>query len=102
MDISSKNETPLVVNRVEVNWDGPWVPGGILPPGISKTTLDVRPPRSDVAVITFIEEISRKPHTNRLDVSRLKRLAGGFYDVTLAIVSMDSVELRIRKGEGTR
>jgi len=99
MDISTKNEMPIAVNWVEVAWDGPSVVGGILSPGISKTTIDVKPPRSDMAVITFIEEISRKPHTNRLDVSRLKRLAPGFYDVTLAIVAVDSVELRVRKEE---
>jgi hypothetical protein len=102
LDISVKNETSLSLDQVEVEWDGPSLVGGILSAGIEKTTLDVSPPGSDVAVLTFVEAIGRKPHTNRLDVSRLKRLSPGLYDVTIAIVSLDSLELRVREREETR
>ena len=76
--------------------------GGILSAGVEKTTLDVSPPRSEVAVVTFVEETVGKPHTTRLDVSRLRRLSPGLYDVSIAIVSLDSLELRVRKREETR
>ena len=76
--------------------------GGILSAGVEKTTLDVSPPRSEVAVVTFVEEIGGKPHTNRLDVSQLRRLSPGLYDVAIAIASLDSLELRVRKREETR
>ena len=102
LDISVKNETSLSLNSVEVAWDGPSLVGGILSAGVEKTILDVSPPRSEVAVLTFVEEIGGKPHTNRLDVSQLGRLLPGIYDVTIAIVSLDSLELRVRKREETR
>jgi hypothetical protein len=93
MNITVKNEMPLGIDWAEVQWDGPSVVGGIISSGISKTTLDVQPPKSDMAIITFVEDISHTPHTNRLDISRLKRLAPGFYDVAFVIVSGDSAEL---------
>ena len=102
LDISVKNETSLSLNSVEVAWDGPSLVGGILSAGVEKTTLDVSPPRSGVAVLTFVEESGGKPHTNRLDVSRLRRLSPGLYDVSIAIVSLDSLELRVRKRDETR
>jgi len=102
LDISVKNETSLSLDGVDVAWDGPSLVGGVMSAGVEKTTLDVSPPGSDVAVLTFNEAIGRNPHTNRLDVSRLKRLSPGSYDVTIAIVSLDSLELRVREKEETR
>jgi hypothetical protein len=102
LDISLKNETSLSLNSVDVAWDGPSLVGGILSAGVEKTTLDVSPPRSDVAVLTFVEAIGGKPHTNRLDVSQLRQLSPGLYDVAIAIVSRDSAELRVREREETR
>src|SRR4030095_656776 len=87
--ISVKNETSLSLSSVEVAWDGPSLVGGILSAGVEKTMLDVSPPRSEVAVLTFVEETAGKPHTNRLDVSQLRRLSPGLYDATIAIVSLD-------------
>src|SRR4026207_1508421 len=80
LDISVKNETSLSLNSVEVAWDGPSLVGGILSAGVEKTVLDVSPPRSEVAVLTFVEEIGGKPHTNRLDVSRVRRVSRRPYE----------------------
>ena len=93
LDISLRNDTSIPLNWVEIKWDGPYIPGGILSPGVSSTSVGVVPPKSDVAKITFVEDVSRKPHSVDLDVSRLKTLHSGKYDAVLSITSLDTAKL---------
>ena len=95
LDISLRNDTATPLDWVELKWDGPYVPGGILSPGIVSTSVDVSPPKSDVATITFVEKTSRKQHKITLDVSGFKSLHSGKYDAVLAITSLDGANLII-------
>jgi hypothetical protein len=66
-----------------------------MPPGVFKMTMDVGPPKSDVARVTFVERTNRAPHSISLDVSRLKRLAAGRHRITIAVKSLSHAELLI-------
>ena len=93
LDIALQNATSIDLDWMKVDWDGPYVPGGIVPRGKSKTTLGAEPPKSDSATITFVEDVGRQPHTIKLDVSRLKTLRSGHYRVTLSVSSLTEAKL---------
>jgi hypothetical protein len=95
LSISLRNDTAVSLDWLEIQWDGPDVPGGIMSPGNEKMADDVQPPKSDVATISFVEKASRKPHTIKLDVSRIKALRSGKHDVVLAVTSLNEAKLFI-------
>jgi hypothetical protein len=95
LSISLRNDTAVSLDWMEIQWDGPDVPGGIMSPGNEKMADDVQPPKSDVATISFVEKASRKPHTIKLDVSRIKALRSGKHHVVLAVTSLNEAKLFI-------
>ena len=95
LSISLRNDTVVSLDWMEIKWDGPDVPGGIMSPGNEKMADDVQPPKSDVATISFVEQTSRKPHTIKLDVSRIKALRSGEHYVVLAVTSLDEAKVFI-------
>src|SRR5258706_11445264 len=68
LNLSVRNNTKMALDRMKVEWDGPYIPGGIMPPGKSSTAVGVEIPKSDSATLSFVEEDSRKSHSIRLDV----------------------------------
>lgn len=95
LDISLRNDSGFPLDWMNVQWEGPTLIGGSMPAGASKTTMDVLPPSSDVAAVTFVEDRSRARHSIRLNVSRLKGLAPGRHKVTIAVKSLTQAELLI-------
>ena len=95
LSISLRNDTTVSLDGMEIEWDGPDVPGGIMSPGNEKMADDVQPPKSDVATISFVEKASRKPHAIKLDVSSIKTLRSGTHYVVLAVTSLDEAKVFI-------
>ena len=95
LDISVRNDTTNALDWVELVWDGPSVVGGILSPGISKTTMDIGIPKSDTASLEFVTKTNRQPHKIAIDVSALKRLSSGRHDVVISIRSVNEAALLI-------
>ena len=93
LSISLRNDTPLALDHMEIEWDGPDVPGGIMPAGNEKMAMDVLPPRSDVATITFVETVTRQPHSIRVDVSRIRALRSGEHYAVIAVTSLDEAKV---------
>ncbi len=89
LNISLRNDTAVALDWVELVWDGPQVPGGILSPGISSTALDCPAPSSDTAKVKFVEKESRKPHSIELNVAVLKALSAGKHEVVLSITALE-------------
>jgi hypothetical protein len=95
LSISLRNDTAVSLDWMEIKWDGPYVPGGIMRPGKESMASNVQAPKSDVATISFVEESSRKPHTIKLDVSRIKALSSGTHYVVLAVTALDEAKVFI-------
>ena len=95
LSISLRNDTAVPLDWMEIQWDGPDVPGGVMSPGNEKMASDVQPPKSDVATISFVEKTSRKPHAIKVDVSGIKALRSGEHYVVLAVTSLDEAKVFI-------
>jgi hypothetical protein len=95
LSISLRNDTPVALDQMDIEWDGPDVPGGIMPPGNEKMAADVQPPSSKMATIRFVENESRKAHTVTVDVSRIQALQSGTHYVVLAVTSLEEAKMFI-------
>lgn len=85
LDVSVSNATTTEY-WVDLDWAG--ISVGILPPGISKTSLDVEPPTTNIITLSMIVDTNRQHHaTIRTDVSALSQLSFGHHDVTISITS---------------
>jgi len=73
---------------------------GILPPGISKTMLDIEPPAIDAVTLDLSDDTNRQHHsTIKIDISALRQLSPGRHDVTISIVSETEAKLLIDSHE---
>jgi hypothetical protein len=111
VDIDIRNDSTNFLNWVAVLWDDGKQTAGVLPPGVSKISLDAglpKSPKSDTAFIEFVDRndgwingvtpnSERKHYRIPVDVSPLKRLTSGHYRVTFSILSFTQAELKIEK-----
>jgi hypothetical protein len=95
LNISLRNDTAVALDWVELAWDGPFVPGGILSPTVSSTAVDCPPPTSDTAEVNFVEGQGRKPHSIKLNVAALKGLPAGKHAVVFSIISLEQARVLI-------
>jgi hypothetical protein len=93
LDVSVSNATTTSY-WVDMDWQA--VPVGILPPGISKTGLDVSPPNSNIVTLDLEADTNRQHQTTiKTDISALRQLSPGHHDVTISIVSENQAKLLI-------
>ena len=111
VDIEIRNGSTNFLNWVAVLWDDGEQRAGVMPPGVSKISLDAglpKSPKSDTAFIEFVDRndgwingarpnSERKHYRIPVDVSPLKRLNSGHYRVTFSILSFTQAELKIEK-----
>ena len=77
---------------VDLDWAGVVV--GILPPGISATSLDVEPPTTNIITLEMMVDTNRQHKASiQKDVAYLRQLSSGRHDVTISIVSETEVKL---------
>jgi hypothetical protein len=91
LNISINNASTNTLDWVELEWGGPAVPGGIIPPGTSKTTLSAEWPSVPGAIITLVDNKTRKPYKIEISLSAANGQisAGGIQHVTFRILSYD-------------
>jgi hypothetical protein len=113
VDIDIRNNSTNFLNWVAVLWDDGKQTAGVMPPGVSKISLDAglpKSPKSDTAFIEFVvyndgwingarPNSERKHYRIPVDVSPLKRLGSGHYRVTFSILSFSQADLKIEKKE---
>ena len=113
VDVAIVNDSSNRLNWVSVHWDEGEQSAGIMSPGVSKVFLDAglpKAPRSDKAFIEFVDEndgwtYQDRPNSERkhyripIDVSALKQLSSGHYEVTFSIRSFTEARLTIEKKE---
>lgn len=69
---------------------------GILPPGISKTMLDIAPPKMDAVTLELLVDTNRNHRsTIKVDISALRSLSPGRHDAIISIVSESQAKLLI-------
>ena len=92
VSVSLKNTSSYELTRVKLEWDGPYVPGGIIGPGMEKTALGVRWPASPVARVRFFERRSGETHTIEVSFEDLSDAveAGRCSRIVIEISALDS------------
>jgi hypothetical protein len=95
VNISLKNSSTNALDWVELQWKGPDVPGGVLPPGISATAIGVPWPNVPNAQLTFIDKILRTPYTIDLSLTNAnERIRTESIDhVTFRILSFEKADV---------
>jgi len=91
VNISIHNASTNTLDWVELQWNGPAVPGGIIPPGASKTTLSTEWPSVPSAMITLVDNQTREPYKFEIPLSKANEQvnAGGIQHVTFRIMAYD-------------
>lgn len=97
VNITLENVSTNALAWVKLNWEGPYVPGGILSPGISSTAISVNWPNLPDAKITFIDRITRKPYEIKVSfVSINERMKSGrYHDVKIQILDFDKANVEL-------
>jgi hypothetical protein len=95
VDVSLKNVSTNALDWVKLKWPGSDIPGGILSPGISATTLSVKWPYSTNATITFVDDKTRERFNVSVSLVDINLLLhqGGVKKVIFAIQSYSNVNL---------
>ena len=93
LDVSVSNAT---TTSYWVSSQTPAVSVGILSPGISKTMLDIAPPKIDLVTLELSADTNRNHRsTITVDISALKHLPPGRHSATISIVSESQAKLLI-------
>jgi hypothetical protein len=95
LNISLLNASTNALDWVELKWNGPDVPGGVLPPGIRKTTLSVEWIYVPSARVTFVDDKTRKRYNIDVSLKALNQLleAGDYREITFRIQTYDKVDV---------
>jgi len=99
VNISLLNASSNPVDRVKLVWSGPDVPGGILSPGVSKTTVGAEWPNIANAKLTFVDDKTRKPYSFEVSFSAVNQqvLSGKCSDVTIRILDYENGDVVCEK-----
>ena len=95
LSISISNDGKNDLDWVKLDWDGPYVPGGVLLKGISKTAVDVVLPEGDAARLSFVDDKSRKPYEIDFSLEPLKENPENIKEVVIRILDYDKVRLDV-------
>jgi hypothetical protein len=96
VDISLRNDSAVALDWVTLDWTGPDVPGGILSPGIWKMTVGADWQPTTNAVLTFVDDATRKPYRINLTLAAVDEQirAGRCRNVVISIMSFEKAEAR--------
>jgi hypothetical protein len=95
VNITLANASTNELVGVQIVWHGPYVPGGILSPGISKTTVSAKWPNLPNAKIDFIDRHTRKPYSIEVSFASVndRILSGKCHQVTIRILDYDKADV---------
>ena len=95
VDVTIENSSTNDLTWVELQWQGPYVPAGVMASGNSKTALGTPWPNLEGAKLSFLDEKTRQ--SNNLDLSFVdinKQIGlGKCRAVTIRIVSFTNAEV---------
>ncbi len=95
VNISLKNSFTNDLDWVQLDWSGPHVPGGIIPPGVSKTAVGVSWPNLPSAKLTFVDDKTRQRYNIGVSfvVVNAQVRTGKCKNVTIRILSYDKADV---------
>jgi len=95
VDITLRNCFSNALDWVELKWNGPYVPGGILSPGIESTTVGAEWTNISSAKLTFVDKTTRKPYSIDLSFPQINErvLSGKCHDIEIRILSYDKADV---------
>lgn len=98
VDITILNNSTNRLDWVELKWEGPEVPGGILSTGISKTTIEAEWNNWTNASIAFVDAETRTPYEIHLSFPGVnaKVRSGQCNEVLIRILSYSAAEVVCR------
>jgi len=94
VNITLRNSSSNALDWVKLDWKGPYVPGGILSPGISKTAVSVEWPNLSSAKITFVDDTTRKLYSVEVSLSAVNQdvRSGPCRQVTIRILDYEKAD----------
>ncbi len=96
IDITIRNSSSQDVDWVKLTWEGPHVPGGIIPAGKGSTTAGHVPPGTTTATIEFVDKDTREPFSHEISLAELHaKQPNSVRQIIFRILSHQSVELVI-------
>ena len=89
------NSSTNNLDWVDVEWNGPYMAAGVLPPGISKTIGGLPWPNLPSAKIIFIDEITRKSYSIQISFASVNERikSGKCREVIIRILSYEKAEV---------
>jgi len=95
VNVVISNSSTNDLNLVELNWQGPDIPAGVMPLGISKTSIGVEWPKLESAKLTFVNEKTREPYSIDLSFAEINKQidSGSCRTVVIRIVSFQKAEV---------
>lgn len=96
ISVEIRNSSGHKLDWIELNWDGPYVPGGVIPHGAFSVALDVRYPQTDSATLDFVDASSRENYELRFSLEEfLKFEPKAVKELTFVITSYTTAEVHV-------
>jgi hypothetical protein len=94
VDVTLRNVFTNALDWVELEWNGPHVPGGILSPGVGSTAVGAEWVSVDTAKLSFVDEKTREPYSVEISLSEINKqvLSGNCQHVVFRILSYSQAE----------
>ena len=92
--VAITNASGIDLDWVELKWDGPYVPGGVMPAGVTKSAVDSELPNDKTATVKFVDDKSRAPYSNTISLEELfTDRRDSISEITFRITGYESVEV---------
>jgi hypothetical protein len=95
VNITMSNNSSNALDWVKLDWAGPDVGGGIMSPGVWKTSVSVEWPAVSTAKITFVDDKTRKPYSLEVSFASINERVrtGRCHHVTIRILDYDKADV---------
>ncbi len=92
--LSVRNVSTNSLRGVELVWEGPRIPVGVLFPGVDKTSVDVPWPNIDKGNISFIDASTRELYTLEISFTAVNERvrAGRCGEIVIRILDTDKAD----------
>jgi len=98
VNVTLRNDSTNALSGVKLKWDGPYIPGGVLSPGVSKTAVSAEWPNISTGELTFIDPETEHPYAIQLSFPEVneKVMSEKFSEVEFRILSYEKAEVTCR------
>jgi hypothetical protein len=95
VNITIENSSTNDLKFVELDWQGPSIPGGFIPAGASQTSIGMPWPKLDAAKLSFVDEKTQQSNSVALSFAEINNQieSGACRAVLIQISSFQKVDV---------